>query len=477
MKKFIAYFFLCVSLSALSTHEGISSAAAERDFRVMNAIFARSHATAFRQIPAREAPLLFSDVKVVSIPLFLSRILTYYSSLHADHTMVGFPPELIEKYNLKDRLFPLPLKFFGEHAFLDTRLAEIPFGAELTSINGKSIPEILNSFRSFPRGKELNTTLASYYLSEQFSSWYFLSGEAGAPWHLQFFGIDKKVKFLTPRGVPVRISTNREYWKPILYSMFMDKKKVAYFAINSFIPAGTAYNSMEKWMEYFGAFNTESRMRGAKILILDLRANRGGVMPLAASSASWFIENKIEDRSTSRVHTRLLPYREFAVAINGQNAKQKDFDKLEDFLARDFSDTIKNGYFETRNPEARFVSLHPLENIYRFEKIYVLIGPQTYSAAVYFARLLKLANSHVTLVGTQTGSPGDGHSAETLVTYRLPESGIFFDVPLARVEFSPLVPGQVKGQGLMPDKEVKETLDDFRLGRDTVLETVVSYPH
>ncbi|HRP68301.1 MAG TPA: hypothetical protein PLY93_02095, partial [Turneriella sp.] len=144
-------------------------------------------------------------------------------------------------------------------------------------------------------------------------------------------------------------------------------------------------------------------------------------------------------------------------------------------LYRDFGDTMTDGYFETRNPLARHVKLVPLENVYRFQKIYVLIGPQTYSAAVYFVRLLKLANSNVTLVGGETGSPGDGHSAETLITYRLPESGILFDVPLARVEFAPLVPGQLPGKGLMPDKAIVPTLADFRAGRDTELEAVVDW--
>ncbi|HRP68300.1 MAG TPA: S41 family peptidase, partial [Turneriella sp.] len=317
-----------VATPRLPVEHTLLGEAAQRDFRIINAIFARSHATAFKQIPAGEAPELFHAKERVPLPVFLSRILKYYGNLHADHTMVGFPPELIEKYGLKNRFFPFPLKFFDKHAYLDTQLSGVPYGAELVDINGKSIHSILQSFAEFPRARATDEPWTSFYLSEQFASWYFLTSKSGAPWRLQFAGLPQETQLVTPNILPQRVSSVRNYWKSILSSMFMDKKKIAYFAINSFFPTNTPYATFEKWVEYFGAFNTEARHRGSTTLILDLRVNRGGVMSLAAASAAWFIETTIVDKSTSRVHTRLLPYREFATAINGQAAKNSDFDQL-----------------------------------------------------------------------------------------------------------------------------------------------------
>jgi C-terminal processing protease CtpA/Prc len=459
---------------------GIPVDAALRDFKIMNAIFARSHATAFKQIPVRDAPDIFAGTDLVSLGGFIGRILSYYGRIHVDHTMIGFPPEVIESFGLKSKFFPFPLKFFDGRAYFDAKEKDISFGAELTHINGKSIKEIIEGFAEFPRARTGEAAWDSHYLSEQFSSWYFLTGKDTSPWRLRILrgNPPKQVEIDFDPGVnpaPVkRVSLEREYFKPVLHSMFMDKHKLAYFAINSFMPSGTPYQSFEKWMEYFGQFNNESRRRGATTLILDLRQNRGGVMPLAAASSAWFIEAPITDKSESSVHTRLLPYREFALAINGQRAAPADFDKLEKYLQTEFSDVMQDGYFATRKSNARYVDIQPLADIHRFQKIYVVIGPATYSAAVYFARILKLANPNVVLVGSETGSAGDGHAAETLITYRLPESGIFFDVPLARVRFAPLVKGQVPGKGLMPDVALAETAADFLAGRDGVLEALVA---
>ena len=476
---FLFAFFFSLAAKAPQSRPDLTADAARRDFKIMNAIFARSHATAFKQIPAREAPDIFKDLESVSLGEFIGRILAYYGRIHVDHTMIGFSPELIGAHGLKARFFPLPLRFFGSRAFLDIQYKDLPLGVEITHINGRAMADIISGFAGFPRAASGVSQWDSYYLGEQFASWYFLTGNAAAPWKLAYLGLNSEKPGLISVDPPVdgtplrRASTDREYFKPVLHSMFLDEKKIAYFAINSFMPAGSPYNTLESWMQYFGQFNTEARRRGAKTLILDLRENRGGVMHLAAASAGWFTHTPITDQSESSVHTRLLPYREFAIAINGQRAKPADFDKLEKYLQTEFADTIQDGYFATRNRDARHVTIAPLHDAYRFEKIYVLIGHSTYSAAVYFARLLKLAHPNVVLAGAETGSAGDGHSAETLVTYRLPESGIFFDVPLARVRFAPLLPGQVPGKGLKPDLMLADTLADFRSRRDAVLEEVV----
>ena len=96
----------------------------------------------------------------------------------------------------------------------------------------------------------------------------------------------------------------------------------------------------------------------------------------------------------------------------------------------------------------------------------------TYSAAVNFARLVKLGNANTIIVGEETGSPGDGHSAEILITYRLPHSGLLFEIPLVQVQFNPLLPGQEKSRGIKPDTVSIETPADFLSGRDAQLELV-----
>jgi hypothetical protein len=98
----------------------------------------------------------------------------------------------------------------------------------------------------------------------------------------------------------------------------------------------------------------------------------------------------------------------------------------------------------------RGFELTPVQQAHAFKKVYILTGPATYSAAVNFARLVRLGNSNAVIVGEETGSPGDGHSAEILLTYKLPASGLLFEIPLVRVAFAPVVAGQKPARGLCP---------------------------
>jgi hypothetical protein len=59
-----------------------------------------------------------------------------------------------------------------------------------------------------------------------------------------------------------------------------------------------------------------------------------------------------------------------------------------------------------------------------------------------------------------------------LLTYKLPASGLLFEIPLVKVAFAPLVAGQKPGRGLKPDITVIETAADFVAGKDTGLNAV-----
>jgi C-terminal processing protease CtpA/Prc len=76
----------------------------------------------------------------------------------------------------------------------------------------------------------------------------------------------------------------------------------------------------------------------------------------------------------------------------------------------------------------------------------------------------------VTLVGEATGGSAEGPTAGNLLMLRLPASGILVRVPLifSRMDIRAFEPGL----GVKPDVEVKQTLEDFLAGKDSVMEWV-----
>ncbi len=475
---FTSAFLLYAAPGDNSRSRGIPAAAAQSDFKVMNKIFAEAHATAFRQIGSGEPPTLFSDAKNVSVRDFVLRVLAHYRGLHVDHTGLGFSPELIDELGLKSALFPFPLKFIGGRAFADCEYLEIRPGFELLQINGQDLEPVLQKLHAAAGLKDAEGRWSDYRISEGFSFVYYMAMGAVSEWKLRF-KVGQKTRDLVVNTataevspfVPRKSATKTQYGQP-LFTMFNPSLKAAYLAINTFMPTGNQLDSIESWHNHLNLLHQESKAKGVENLVIDLRTNRGGVMLFSAAAATWFITKPVADRSRSSARSRIIPYKQYAQAVNGMASTEAMVRDTEKHLRSSFADQMRDGYFETRHTEARYLELTPVPQAHGFRKIYILVGSATYSAAVNFARLVRLGNAQTVIVGEETGSPGDGHSAEILLTYKLPASGLLFEIPIVRVAFSPLAPEQKPGRGLLPDIAVAENPADFIAGRDTGLEVV-----
>jgi hypothetical protein len=456
----------------------LEAESARQDFRIMQSIFSQAHATAFAQIPRPPLPDLFKGKKNVSIRDFVMQVLSYYRGLQVDHTGLGFSPELIESLGLKTALFPFPLKFFEGRAFFDCTYQEISFGTELLKINGQPLADLFKRFNTFTPILNAQGRSDDYRLGESFSFLYYILEGPHSRWQLTLSdgGKTREVVVDTADGsgtafVPRKSMAQPKYAQPV-HIMFNPQLRAAYLALNTFMPSGKELDSVDSWNTMLYAFHREAAQRKVENLVIDLRVNRGGVMLFSAVAASWFVEQRIEDKSRSRARSRVLPYREYVHAVNSMAVSEQILHDTEEHLQNAFGDRMVGGYFETRHSEARYLTLIPVEQAHRFRRIYLLVSRATYSAAVNFARLVKLGHPNTILVGEETGSPGDGHSAEILVTYKLPHTGLLFEIPLVQVQFNPVVPRQEKGRGLMPDIVSVETPTDFLLGRDAQLEAV-----
>lgn len=457
---------------------GISAAAAQGDFKIMNKIFGEAHATAFKQIGAAEVPTLFVDAKNLSVRDFVLRVLAHYRGLHVDHTGLGFSPELIEELDLKSSLFPFPLKFISGRAFVDCEYLEIRPGYELLQVNGVDMEPLLQKIHAAVGLKDAEGRWSDYRIGESFSFVYYMALGSTSEWKLRFKAGQKIRDIVVNTAtaeispfVPRKSALKTQYGQP-LFTMFNPALKAAYLAINTFMPTGNQLDSIESWHNHLNLLHQESKAKAVENLVIDLRMNRGGVMLFSAAAATWFITKPVADRSRSGARSRIIPFKQYVQAINGMAATELMLRDTEKHLRSSFADQMHDGYFETRQTEARYLELTPVPQAHQFRKIYILVSSATYSAAVNFARLVRLGNANTVIVGEETGSPGDGHSAEILLTYKLPSSGLLFEIPLVRVAFSPLVPDQKPGRGLMPDVPVSESPTDFIAGRDTGLEIV-----
>lgn len=98
--------------------------------------------------------------------------------------------------------------------------------------------------------------------------------------------------------------------------------------------------------------------------------------------------------------------------------------------------------------------------------LFVLIGPATFSAAMTNVTDLR-RETEATLVGLPTGARPNGYQENKW--FRLPHSGLRVSAAQRRYRFG--LPGET---AVMPDLHVTQTIEDWRNGRDTILNAALS---
>ena len=64
--------------------------------------------------------------------------------IRCGHTYLLPPPSVQDKLQYEGKLFPIPIRVFGDKFYVDHRNAELPFGTEITRINDRSTAELLS---------------------------------------------------------------------------------------------------------------------------------------------------------------------------------------------------------------------------------------------------------------------------------------------------------------------------------------------
>ncbi len=321
----------------------------------------------------------------------------------------------------------------------------IPVGSEIVEVNGMPTAEYIEKMvepyiSSSTRHHLLDESISKIFTSLRYDSY--------------------DITFLTPNGEEIRTHTIHDIlpefkndplvpadkeWKFVELKWYPND--IAYVVINSFNDKQT--------VDDFEAIFPEL-VKHAKRLIIDIRNNRGGNSGYAAQILSLLSPDNDLVGATwyTRVHKPdLMSW--------GQNINLKDtIGNAENAMLYKIAN---HKYFE-KGGEANFTF-----NVNRERLVVptvILIGHQTYSAAEDF--LVFCDNQkHITLIGeTTAGSTGNP------VVWNLPYGGY-----LSICSKKDMYPDgrEFVGKGIKPDIESHLTLDDFRKGKDTALETALVF--
>lgn len=230
------------------------------------------------------------------------------------------------------------------------------------------------------------------------------------------------------------------------------------FAID---PQGIATMTMDSWAMYNSNWDwqgwIDARMgdaKGARGLIVDLRANEGG----NDCGNSILARLAAQDIPLPKVN-RLVRYRQVPAELN------RYLDTWDDSF-RDWGDAVQPfGQGFLRQSQTKTQSVITPKGPRIPVPLTVLIGPQNSSATFQFADLVK-ASGLGTLVGGTTGGNRRGINGGAYFFVRLPDSGLEFDLPL--IGYYPEL--RQPDAGIEPDFRVENSAADIAAGRDRVME-------
>ncbi|MHA4811414.1 S41 family peptidase [Flavitalea flava] len=352
--------------------------------------------------------------------------------------------------------FPFPIMIERGKMLVNIKGGEIPYAAELVSINKQPVKDIINSLTSFAYSDGLITTGTDRMYSN-FQMVMSLRNYDLKNYEIEFLDpASKSVKKLsmassTPtRGfhsgklsvIPVN-QLQRAYW---IFDSYEDATKTGMLTVNSFnLDESYAYKE-------FSTFFKEVNKRGYKQVIIDIRNNGGGNPAISALLYSFLSAKPFHNVYNYRARTIDIAYPEYAIADGSRKMSDDDIRNNKNFLYQRFDKDSVSGFYigNARLKEGQLENFPPDKDAFN-GNVYVLTGGGTVSAATYFASLVQ-KNKRGLIVGKETGSGEQATTAAWFLNYLLPHTKSILTIPISELYFFNSTTDN--GRGVLPDKEM-----------------------
>jgi hypothetical protein len=306
-----------------------------------------------------------------------------------------------------------------------------PPGCEIVAINGRSAADIRDTIMSCLSGDGENQQTAINKMNLMFPFQYYVFVDNGDRFEIcvhrpqtadeATFVVDAlPAQQVIDEYLRQNPENNVLTEPPTFHSVLQPQQQAAYLRIASFNPPSD-------WEQYLQGFFRKLREEQITSLVLDLRGNTGGRPYLAVELLRHLLHEPFRYLDASE-------------------------DQVEMFT--DFGYTT---FYEPFTPRQD-------RGFQDQGRLYVLIDGGCFSQTGQVCSMLE-AHHVATFIGEETGGGFSCNDNSTVLT--LPNSGL--DFRLATFAFETSAHGLARGRGILPDIEIKTTIDDLITGRDPVL--------
>ncbi len=346
------------------------------------------------------------------------------AAIRCHHTVISTPTNLVNYMNEKGKFLPAGIQIIKGRAYVYESFfpSDLQAGVEVVSINGKKIPDLIQSFMKNLQGDGANETEKLRFINLGFAEMYYLFAETPENFAIQYkdAGTGEIKTAALPAVEKAQLTKTLKSFIPfqerkvtLLDQEFQDKYAV--LTVKSF----GASNEFDSFMDTFFKTLAEKKIQN---LIIDVRDNWGGEPERAAYLFSYLTRKAVP------------------------------------FMSGKYGES----YILLEKPVA------PAANAFK-GKVYVLINGGCNSSTGFFCALLKY-HKIATFIGEETG--GGGTCMSMAQNILLKNTGFSFQC--ATQVYGVAIPGKPTGRGTMPDHTIIPTIQDMIGDKDTVKDHALS---
>ena len=467
-----------VSKSSFRSGHKYSPKEVEYDYRVFENVLKESHPGLYWYTSRDSMDYYFNEGEKqlkdsMTEPEF-RKVLSYVvSKIDCGHTSVKASKHYMRRVDSsRFQIFPLSLKLWDDTVTVAANLNRsdsiLRRGTVVTAINNKNIKEITDTIFQYLPADGYNRTHKFQTLSNRGTFGYSYTSIFGLSdkYTINYIDSAGETKSVTiPVYNPLKDSVNRRPARELIKTTRKERKqaglsgarqlqidtenKTATMDVNTF---SRGYRLKRFFRRSFRRLHDND----IQYLIIDLRGNGGGNV-MNSTLLSKFLIDK--------------PFRlaDSLYAISRHNAYSRYVQNY--FFNRVFmwftTKKRSDGYYHFGYFERHYFK--PKKKYHFDGQTYILIGGNSFSATSLFTESV-IDEDNVIVVGEETGGGAYGNTAWLIPDVVLPETRVRFRLPLFRLVINKNNPKN--GRGILPEIEVKPTVEAIRNGRDYKMDKV-----
>ena len=454
----VIFFTTCISKSNKSQQVTIAAGTLQKDLAILKKTLEEAHPGLYWYSTQAAIDSLFDNAKGSirgdMTPLdFFKILLPMIAGINCSHTNIRLPRSENDSVALPfTNLLPVELYVVNGKGYIRRQFSGDGFGgAEVLSINGVSLPDILSKLMSGIPSDGYNQAYKYQALNRGVMvEAYALHFGDTAVYTMEIKDSSGNLQTIRlDAASPQQVRASIQPSLPVFSVRYKDS--VAVLSIHSFQLNTAAFE--DSVSNIFQALQTKKIRK----LIIDLRQNGGGNNENVSTLFSFMAHTSFRHLRQAEMLGKTLTYSSSVSNATGIDRYPRTHPNGDRYLVND-------SYSGTRLS-------NPRDSFHFAGEVVLLTSGATVSAASEFVAVFH-HQQRGKIVGEETGGCYYGSTGGNYLQLRLPGSGLEIRIPTIRI-FTAVEEDYVKqpkGRGTFPDYIITPTVEDIMVGKDVQLE-------